>query len=259
MAESFYRIKDWASRYETSETRKLKSLTYVKLNNKMDGLAFRLLSKNQDAPSIFCAWILMLELASKSTPRGDLKHNNLPLSPGEMGEITGFPGEIFERALVFLCDQKIGWIEKVSPSPDAPGENPDAPGNSPGTPPDKLIGVKGIKEESIGSLPEYKIDPQAAQIANEAAGAYPRYAKDGRQVQGFTTENLSKLVAAVKRAPDFPWVEAAGLEKQNDYPTDFGKWLAMMPDPVWLEAKRGAPPKPKQDGPLPKKKWKQLG
>ncbi len=105
----------------------------------------------------------------------------------------------------------------------------------------------------------YAFTPGLDAKAKEVMDAYPKYSKDGRQVQGFTLQSQSQTMAAIKRAPDFPWVEAAGLEKQNDYPTDFGKWLAMMPDPVWLEAKRGAPPKPKQDGPLPKKKWKQLG
>lgn len=147
----FYRIKDWSSRYETNETRKLKSLSWVKLNNRMDGLAFRLLSKRKDGPTIFCAWVLMLELASKSTPRGDLSHNNLPLSPGEMGEITGFPGEIFENAIKFLCDPKIGWIERISPSPGTPGENPGTPGKSPETPPvDEMRGEE--KEERRGKV-----------------------------------------------------------------------------------------------------------
>lgn len=126
-----YRIRDWSIRYETSETRKLKSLSWVRLNNKMDGLAFKLLAKRPDAPSLFCAWVLMLELASKATPRGDLTHNNLPLSPGEMGEITGFPGEMFESALLFLCSPKIAWIDKISPFPGAPVESPGTPGENP--------------------------------------------------------------------------------------------------------------------------------
>lgn len=146
-----YRIRDWSSRYETNETRKLKSLSWVRLNNKMDGLAFRLLSKRQDATDIFCAWILMLELASKATPRGDLSHNDIPLSPGEMGEITGFPGEIFSKALIFLCDPKIGWIDEIKPSPGTPGENPGAPGKSPETPP-----LKEGKEEKEGKGEEQK-------------------------------------------------------------------------------------------------------
>lgn len=141
-----YRIKDWSLRYETSETRKLKSLSWVRLNNKMDGLAFKLLAKRPDGAEVFCAWVLMLELASKATPRGDLSHNNLPLSPGEMGEITGFPGDMFERALLFLCSPKIAWIERISPLPGEMGENPETPGNHP----ENLPLKEGKKEEKEG-------------------------------------------------------------------------------------------------------------
>jgi hypothetical protein len=241
--DTFYRIKDWSARYETNETRKLKSLSWVRLNNKMDGLAFRLLAKRPDAANLFCAWVLMLELASKSSPRGELKHNNLPLSPGEMGEITGFPGEIFESALSFLSDAKIGWIEQISASPGASGENPGALGKYPETPP-----LKEGKEAKEGNGREAhtpnQFIPGLDAKAKEVMDAYPRFAKDGRQVQGFTLHTQSQVIAAMRRAPEFPWLEAATLEKRNDYPTDFGKWLAMMPDPVWLEAKRSAVPPP---------------
>lgn len=111
----------------------------------MDGLAFRLLAKRKDATEVFSAWILMLELASKATPRGDLSHNNVPLSPGEMGEITGFPGDVFSRALKFLCDPKIGWIEEISASPDVPGFVPDVPGFVP-----ENIPLKEEKEQNEG-------------------------------------------------------------------------------------------------------------
>lgn len=253
-----YRIRDWSVRYETSETRKLKSLTWVRLNNKMDGLAFKLLAKRPDAPALFCAWVLMLELASKATPRGDLSHNNLPLSPGEMGEITGFPGEMFESALLFLCSPKIAWIDKISPYPGASVESPGTLGENPETPvfpPDERR-----KEEKEGNGREghtcYQVIPGLDALAKSVMDAYPRRAKDGRQVQGFTLQSQSQTMAAIKRAPDFPWLEAAGLEKQNDYPTDFDKWLAKMPDPVWLEAKRSTPPAPAQSA--GRKKLKEL-
>jgi len=146
---SFYRIKDWSNRYETNETRKLKSLLWVKMPNQQDGLAYRLISKEKNGPAIFAAWCLMLQMASKASPRGELKNNNLPLSPGDMGDVTGFPAEIFAQAIKFLSSPKIGWIEEISPSPDVPGENPDAPGKSPATPPIDGMEWNGMEEKGM--------------------------------------------------------------------------------------------------------------
>ena len=230
-----YRIKDWSSRYETNETRKLKSLSWVKLNNKMDGLSFRLLAKHKDAPSIFAAWVLMLELASKSTPRGDLSHNNLPLSPGEMGEITGFPGEIFEQALLFLSDPKIGWIERISPSPGASGENPGTSGKSPGTPP--VDEIRGEEREWKGREEIEREDFPA--LALEVVKAYPDQAKkDGRPIQkGIHAQSLA--LAAIKKRPDHPWVEHATLVRELvDMPYNLDKWLREFSDEASLESLR---------------------
>lgn len=129
------------------------------------------------------------------------------------------------------------------PEPAYPNSNPF---RAEGEDEDRLTGIKKEEKENkdARALEPYAFIPGIDAKAKAVMDAYPRWSKAGRQVQGFTTQSQSETMAAIRRAPDFPWVEAAGLEKQNDYPTDFDKWLAKMPDPVWLEAKRNAPPKP---------------
>lgn len=223
-----YRIKDWSRRYETNETRKLKSLSWVKLNNKMDGLSFRLLAKRKDAPSVFCAWVLMLELASKSDPRGELTHNGIPLSPGEMGEITGFPGDIFKTALEFLSDPKIGWIDKISASTGVPGKSPEAPGENPASPSveeKRLEETEGdeIEGKEEGGELDFKTHPWFAN--EEFAKEWTAWGKERRKagtsrnfatLRGLAGDDLALATQIVAKSADNGWKGLFALDKKQD-------------------------------------------
>jgi hypothetical protein len=129
-----YSIRDWDNRYETHDTRKLKSLKWVLVPNRFDSVGLIRIKRQKDSALIFSGWILLLELASKCDPRGTLVHDGIPLSPEDAGELTGFPVEIFKRALSFLATPEIGWIIaksfENSQSPGMPGESTVDPGCS---------------------------------------------------------------------------------------------------------------------------------
>lgn len=127
-----YRIKDW-SRYETHETRKIKSLSWVPIPNKHDGLSFKRIAMRPDACEIFTAWILILQVASKGDQeqRGLLERDGVPLTPDDLGMMTGYGSGIFEKAYKVLSDVSIGWLEVYNESPDMPGDHPDVPGFRP--------------------------------------------------------------------------------------------------------------------------------
>lgn len=240
MAEPLYQINGWRDLYETNETRKLKSLLWVKVPNKMDGLSFKLLAKRPDACEIFSAWILMLQIASKSDPRGDLAHNGIPLSPGEMGEITGFPGEIFVKALEFLSSKKMGWISVISPHPETPGENPDAPGKSPATPPVEE-GREWNGREEKGMEGKETRAQGISEIAKAAYDAYPDTAKKDGRPTGKGIVALNALTLAVQSAPDFPWVEYAGLIRDLvATPRNLASWAQIGADELGLQNLRRA-------------------
>jgi hypothetical protein len=124
-----WRIKDWNRLFETSESRKIKSLSKVMVPNKHDGKGFSRISRRPDACEIFCAWILMLQLASKMPIRGDLADGDGPLSYESMADKTRYPATIFETACKVLSSNEIRWIEDVQPGdcPDVPGDCPDTP------------------------------------------------------------------------------------------------------------------------------------
>lgn len=97
-----------------------------------------------------------------------------------------------------------------------------------------------------------------ADLALKVLKAYPTHSKDGRQIQGVTINTQSILIAKIKAHPDFPWIEAATLERQNDFPKDIDNWLKTQPDPIALEHKRSTPPPPPQAQTSGRKKLKEL-
>lgn len=100
------KIVGWNTIYETHETRKLKRLSWVPIQNKHDGSGYRRIAAHERNCEIFTAWILMLELASKNKERGIL-----PQSAEDMAFKTGYPKDIFELAISVLSQPDINWIE----------------------------------------------------------------------------------------------------------------------------------------------------
>lgn len=105
----------FADYYENAQSRKYKKLSWVPIPNRMDGKGYRRLTAMPDATEIFAAWILIVEQASKETPRGFLIDEDGPMDASDMAAKSGFPESIFERAFEVLSDEsaKIKWIRKV--------------------------------------------------------------------------------------------------------------------------------------------------
>jgi hypothetical protein len=107
-----YTIAEWARHFETYETKKLEALKWVAVPNKHDGLGFRSISAERDGIALYGAWVLILQLASKSPKekRGQLIRGKVPIDAHGMSLMTGFPKKVFERALDFFSNPRIGWI-----------------------------------------------------------------------------------------------------------------------------------------------------
>ncbi len=136
-----YRIKNWSEHFETAESRKLKRTTWVSVKNKHDGKGYRRLVQNPQRTEIFCAWMLILQVASKMPDRGVLIDEDGPLTTDDLAVMTGFPEALFALAIPALIDRKIGWMEIVDASyrenlpasAGAPGSSPDVPWKDPST------------------------------------------------------------------------------------------------------------------------------
>ena len=138
-----YRIKDWATHFDSKEARKIKNLNWVQMPINHDGLTFRRMARRPDAFSLFGAWCLLVEVAAKNPmrQRGLLASRGEPLTPEDLCIKTGFPEEGFAAAFAYFSDPKVGWLEIVNPaeageSPDTAGRHPDEEENSPSASPE---------------------------------------------------------------------------------------------------------------------------
>lgn len=128
-----YRIKDWDKHFENHESRKVKGVRWVALPNKHDGKSYRRLTKLPDAPGVFAAWTLIVQVASKVPVRGILADEDGPLTSEDLSDMTGFPVKIFDQAFKALSDKKIGWLEVEKDEDESPVISRDLP-QSPATP-----------------------------------------------------------------------------------------------------------------------------
>ena len=125
-----YRVRDYKQNFEKADMRKCAHARWVAVPNRMDGKGFRRVANHDHNVSLFAAWVLIVEVASKMPERGLLVDEDGPLDADDLAVMTGFPAEIFAMAFVALCDKRIGWLERVSGefpgSARAPsGEHPD--------------------------------------------------------------------------------------------------------------------------------------
>jgi hypothetical protein len=141
-----YAVKDWDKHFENSESRKIKSLTWVPVKNKHDGKGYRRVCQHPRSVQVFCAWSLIVQVASKMPTRGLLRDDDGPLTTSDLSAKTGYPESIFDEAIKVLTDPKIGWLVVVKEKEKAP-----APGESPGTRGNG--GIEGNGTEGNGITP----------------------------------------------------------------------------------------------------------
>jgi hypothetical protein len=155
-----YRIRNWSGHFEISQSRRRpdQKNSWVAFPNKHDGKTFRRITREPEAERLFCAWCLIVEVASKCIPRGDLRDPDGWLTPDDLADKTGFRPDLFALALPFFASPRIAWLEAVQVNGAAPGQTavspePDRsqtsglPGNqSPGKGPE-MFEPEGLPEE----------------------------------------------------------------------------------------------------------------
>jgi hypothetical protein len=111
-----YAVPDWHKHFENAESRKYKSLTWVPMKNKHDGKGYRRVSRNPKSIQVFCAWCLIVQVASKMPVRGILHDDDGPLTASDLSDKTDFPASIFELAFKVLVEEHIGWLVSYQPN-----------------------------------------------------------------------------------------------------------------------------------------------
>lgn len=106
------KITNWDKYYENAQSRKVHRLAWVPVPNKHDGERYSELMIRKDAAEIFAAWILILQVGSRSQCRGSLlRDDGRPHTAESLAIKTRGNVEWFKKAIPYLS--QIGWLEQV--------------------------------------------------------------------------------------------------------------------------------------------------
>lgn len=106
-----YKIRDWEKHFEKAQNRQLINAIWVPIPTKHDGKTFRRIMMMPNGLAMYGAWLLMVEVAAKCTPRGTLTDDQGPLTAEDLAIKTGAPEADFLEALSVLSSERIGWLE----------------------------------------------------------------------------------------------------------------------------------------------------
>jgi hypothetical protein len=125
----YYRIQNWNKLYESSRSRKLETLPWIKIPTKQDGDGYTDLVSHPDGAAHLGIWLALVQVASKCLPRGTLVRSVftsaasckvttgsscnvlVPHDFASLSRITRLPEAMFEAAVPRLV--RIGWVEEV--------------------------------------------------------------------------------------------------------------------------------------------------
>lgn len=200
-----YRIANWNDLYETSESRKLKSLDWVPMPNKQDGLGFRRIAAERDKCDLLAAWLLIVQVASKSRreERGWLIRDGAALTADDLAMITGYPESVFERALSFFSSLKLGWLI----ADEAPLATPPAPADrsertvSPGRPTQPTPAPTAEASNEPGESARTPGDHPEVPVLQDRTGEEKENAQKKRATALPTTEAEAVSMAGMSGVP----------------------------------------------------------
>ncbi len=105
MLEVKYHVPDWNSRFETSESRKCKTLHWIALPSSLDGAEYMELVDRPGGDGLFGAWVALLAVAAKCNQRGVLaKASGKPHTASSLAALTRLPVSTFEKLLPILVE-----------------------------------------------------------------------------------------------------------------------------------------------------------
>jgi hypothetical protein len=107
-----YKIRDWNRHFETSDSKRYKTVSWIKVQNKLHGRGLRRLLRLPDGAAVFGAFILICEVASTMPVRGILADEDGPLSVTDIADKLAVSSDLILRALDVCSSKGIGWIHR---------------------------------------------------------------------------------------------------------------------------------------------------
>lgn len=191
-----YVIQDFEKHFMKADLRKAKRMLWVGVPTKHDSMGYCRVAAHPQAPAIYCAWQLILQVSCKMPTPGVLLNADGPLEAMDLAMLTRYPVGIFETALEVLQDRKIGWITRVALSAisDLSGQNAD----SSGCDPDESDSEPGAS----GDHPDYKQTEQTGQDTHRARAQKKSEDSPRKRFMKPTLEQWIEYAASLE--PPFP-------------------------------------------------------
>jgi hypothetical protein len=105
-------IQGWDDIFENNRTRGYKDLKWIPVPNKQDGDGYTELLEHKDGMAHLGAWLIMLQIASKSKPRGKLtRSDGSPHDSESLARMSRGKAKIFDEAIPRLVH--IGWLTQT--------------------------------------------------------------------------------------------------------------------------------------------------
>jgi hypothetical protein len=105
-------IRDFLRHFTVSQNRRNEGpLAWVAVKTKHDGKGFRRLMMHDHGQAIYCAFLLMVQVAAKCTNHGILADEDGPLSYEDLEVKTGCPTKVFREATDVLSGKGIEWVQ----------------------------------------------------------------------------------------------------------------------------------------------------
>ena len=116
MPDEILAIADWSNTFETSDSRKYKTLFWVALPIDYQSSGYQALIECHpvDAPAMYGAWCALLGIAARCPTRGVLANSKgKPLTAARVARLTHLPVEPFEKLFEWAKSEEIGWLKAV--------------------------------------------------------------------------------------------------------------------------------------------------
>lgn len=114
-----WRIKNWNEHYENHKSRAIDEARWVPIPNKQDGDGYLALVTPETGREQYGCFVAIVLLASKCSPRGDLRQSNgIPHTPETMSRKTAFPPRVVHETLHRCARPDVDWVEWVEDPAD---------------------------------------------------------------------------------------------------------------------------------------------
>ena len=166
-----WKITEWSKHYENAASREVEQARWIPIKNKQDGDGYLHLLDHEHGPAHYGAFVAIVLLASKCSPRGSLvQSNGVPHTAETIARKVHMAASLIQDTLARCSSTAIGWVEWVNDGAAANDlfDSNQGPVSARLAPDQKLINgdsdVKTNGEPPVGSPSAVGCQPVGSQV-----------------------------------------------------------------------------------------------